>query len=75
MPTKQEREKMIDDKQNIAVDSSHNSDRAPNMTRIGPVLRILSYEDAVAYYVDWLGFTIDWEWRETPGRTAHRFCR
>lgn len=25
---------------------------------------------AVAHYVDWLGFNLDWEWREAPGRSV-----
>jgi catechol 2,3-dioxygenase-like lactoylglutathione lyase family enzyme len=29
-----------------------------------PSLRIGSYTEAVAFYVDWLGFHLDWEWRE-----------
>jgi effector-binding domain-containing protein len=29
-------------------------------------LTIDSYEAAVAHYVNWLGFQIDWEWREAP---------
>ena len=33
-----------------------------------PVFGIDSYEDAKAHYVDWLGFTIDWEWREAEGQ-------
>lgn len=33
-----------------------------------PVLGIDSYEDAKAHYVDWLGFAIDWEWREAAGQ-------
>ena len=33
-----------------------------------PVFGIASYADAKAHYVDWLGFTIDWEWREAAGR-------
>lgn len=28
-----------------------------------PVLRIFDYEKAVAFYIDWMGFTIDWEHR------------
>ena len=39
-----------------------------NISGITPVLGIKSYEDAVAHYVDWLGFNLDWEWREAPGR-------
>lgn len=32
-----------------------------------PVFGIRSYEEAIDYYVDWLGFNLDWEWREAPG--------
>jgi hypothetical protein len=44
-----------------------NDTALSGMTRIRPVLRIMSYEEAVAHYVDWVGFTIDWEWRREPG--------
>lgn len=33
------------------------------MQRTVPMLHIDSYEQAKAYYVDWLGFGIDWEFR------------
>ena len=33
------------------------------MQRAVPILHIHSYEMAKAYYVDWLGFRIDWEFR------------
>ena len=33
-----------------------------------PVFGIASYADAKAHYVDWLGFTVDWEWREAEGQ-------
>ncbi|MDB6102157.1 MAG: putative Glyoxalase/bleomycin resistance protein/dioxygenase [Gammaproteobacteria bacterium] len=36
------------------------------MQRTIPVLHVDSYEKAKAYYVDWLGFTIDWEFRLEP---------
>jgi hypothetical protein len=39
---------------------------APEITEIIPVFGIDSYAEAVAHYVDWLGFNLDWEWRETP---------
>ncbi len=32
-----------------------------------PHLRILDYDKAVAFYVDALGFEIDFEWRNGPG--------
>ena len=32
-----------------------------------PHLRILDYAEAVAFYVDALGFEIDFEWRHEPG--------
>ena len=31
-----------------------------------PHLRILDYDEAVAFYVDTLGFEIDFEWRNEP---------
>jgi len=37
------------------------------MQRTIPILHVDSYEKATAYYVDWLGFTIDWEFRLEPG--------
>ena len=36
------------------------------MQRTVPILHIGSYEEAKAYYVDWLGFGIDWEFRFEP---------
>ena len=35
-----------------------------------PVLRIDSLDAAVRHYVDWLGFELDWDWREGPGAPA-----
>ena len=32
-----------------------------------PTLRIRSYEAAKQFYVEGLGFEIDWEWRHEPG--------
>ena len=37
------------------------------MQRVTPVLRILDEAEAKAFYVDGLGFTVDWEWRHKPG--------
>lgn len=39
----------------------------PEITEMVPVLGITSYEDALAHYVGWLGFKLDWEWRAAPG--------
>lgn len=36
------------------------------MQRTVPILHIDSYEEAKAFYVDWLGFKIDWEFRFEP---------
>lgn len=36
------------------------------MERTVPILPIHSYEVAKAFYVDWLGFKIDWEFRFEP---------
>ena len=33
-----------------------------------PVFGIDSYDEAKAHYVDWLGFSVDWEWREADGQ-------
>ncbi len=32
-----------------------------------PTLRILDYDRARAFWVDGLGFRVDWEWRHEPG--------
>ena len=32
-----------------------------------PVLGVRSMEQAIDYYVDWLGFQLDGEWEEAPG--------
>lgn len=32
-----------------------------------PTLRIRSYDAAIEFYVDGLGFRVDWEWRHEPG--------
>lgn len=31
------------------------------MAIVKPILRIFDYNKAIAFYVQWLGFTIDWE--------------
>lgn len=38
-----------------------------NFASIRPVIGVASYQEAVDFYVDWLGFKIEWEWREAPG--------
>lgn len=40
----------------------------PVLQRIRPVLRVGSHAQALDHYVDWLGFALDWEWREAPGQ-------
>jgi uncharacterized glyoxalase superfamily protein PhnB len=37
------------------------------MQRTVPILHIDNYEEAKSYYVDWLGFKVDWEFRLEPG--------
>ncbi len=32
-----------------------------NVEKVIPILRIFDYKRAIEYYIDWLGFTIDWE--------------
>ena len=39
----------------------------PRIDRMVPVFGITSHQEAVSHYVDWLGFNLDWEWREAPG--------
>ena len=36
----------------------------PTIGNIVPVLIIGSYEETISHYVDWLGFNVDWEYRE-----------
>lgn len=31
------------------------------MSTTKPILRIFDYERAIAHYIDWLGFSIDWQ--------------
>jgi hypothetical protein len=38
-----------------------------------PALRIGNFETAIDHYVAWLGFNLDWEWREAPGQPAIGF--
>lgn len=59
---------MTNTEQNPAPEPDGNSKEAPQITGMVPVFGIRSYEEAVAHYVDWLGFNLDWEWREAPGR-------
>jgi catechol 2,3-dioxygenase-like lactoylglutathione lyase family enzyme len=40
-----------------------------------PHLRILDYERAVAFYVNILGFEIDFEWRNEPGLPVYMGIR
>ena len=36
----------------------------PTIGNVVPVLSVGSYEETVSHYVEWLGFNIDWEYRE-----------
>ena len=36
----------------------------PTIDNIVPVLSVGSYEETVSHYVEWLGFKVDWEYRE-----------
>lgn len=40
---------------------------APEISSGIPVLRVMSVEQALPFYVDYLGFTLDWEHRFEPG--------
>ena len=39
------------------------------MSTITPILRIFDVDKAVEFYVNWLGFKIDWEHEFEPGTT------
>jgi len=47
---------------------SYVESRTPVLYPFRPVLRIGSYEEALDHYADWLGFKLEWEWREAPGQ-------
>lgn len=36
-----------------------------------PVLRIFNYDKAIEFYIDWLGFTINWEHRFEEGTPVY----
>ena len=36
------------------------------MAVVKPVLRIFDFEKAIAHYIEWLGFTIDWQHQFEP---------
>ena len=36
----------------------------PTIDNIVPVLSVGLYEETVSHYVEWLGFKVDWEYRE-----------
>jgi catechol 2,3-dioxygenase-like lactoylglutathione lyase family enzyme len=38
------------------------------MQAVVPTLHIADYERSRRFYVDGMGFQIDWEWRDDPGR-------
>lgn len=40
---------------------------APEITAMVPVFAIGSHAEAVDFYLNWLGFKLDWEWRAQPG--------
>ncbi len=42
--------------------------RTPVLYPFRPVLRIGSYKEALDHYADWLGFRLEWDWREAPGQ-------
>ena len=41
-----------------------NRKMKPTVTTVVPVLSVGSYGETVSHYVEWLGFNIDWEYRE-----------
>ena len=50
--------------------------RTPALRALRPVLKVESFELALEHYRDWLGFRLDWEWREAPSQpTIAAFSR
>lgn len=41
-------------------------------TEVHPVLRIFDEEKARGFYLDWLGFKVDWEHRFAPGMPLYQ---
>jgi catechol 2,3-dioxygenase-like lactoylglutathione lyase family enzyme len=39
------------------------------MSTITPILRIFDYAKAIEFYINWLGFNVDWEHEFEPGTT------
>ena len=39
-----------------------------------PILRISSVEKGKEFYVDYLGFTVDWKYRQRVVTVAHALC-
>ena len=59
------------DKSSVAENAAMTrgtGDPPPRIDNLVPVFGIDSYADAKAHYADWLGFQIDWEWREAEGQ-------
>lgn len=50
----------------MSVEAVASPSLTVDFAQIVPTLRIGAYSDAVAFYVEWLGFNLDWEWREDP---------
>ena len=44
--------------------SGNKKNMKPTIDNIVPVLSVGSYEETVSHYVEWLGFKVDWEYRE-----------
>lgn len=42
----------------------------PVLRALRPVFHVGSLKIAIEHYVEWLGFNLDWEWREAPGQPA-----
>jgi catechol 2,3-dioxygenase-like lactoylglutathione lyase family enzyme len=50
-----------------ALTSRAGSPAAPDISPGVPVLRVMSVAQALPFYLDYLGFTLDWEHRFEPG--------
>ncbi len=69
---------MAEQSSDTATSFSREPAMRPNavLTAIRPILGVRSYDEAVAHYVDWLGFKIEWEWRHAPNEPViMQICR
>ena len=47
---------------------NHIESQTPVLQPLRPSVKVGDYQQAVEHYVNWLGFNLDWDWREAPGQ-------